>query len=275
MSSYSFLGDHVDTRKVRLLNGDILEIHLNPFNYNGDDELKEVSQIISDTLRTPENESSRAHRIHVFKNDTDKNEYDYCCLMTPPCIDHLIECEDEQIRLSIHTLCDMYDVIDYSPDVKKIYHRMVVNLSMTTMLVDVSEKISRLFVGYEMEWILPFLHAKMIGEMLDHPGFSTTVKFALNQPLDTKGIEVLGRVWSNLRELCLPFDPSMDLESTVWEQIVMSSCIDTLIVIYNLASPFSFRTFMITLRQWKDFSVAIHNRGQNPYIRVVVLNRIL
>lgn len=274
--SYSFLGDHVDTRKVRLLNGDILEIHLNPFNYNGENELQEVSQIIADTLHTLPNldsDTHRSHRIHVFKNDTD--EYDFCCLIAPPCIDHLIEGTDDQVTLSISSLCDMYDIIDYTPDSRPTtyYHRLCVNLtteSLSPMLASqVGEKISRLFPAYEMEWVLP-AYLPLV-QMINHPGFSETVKFAMNQPLDETGVVVMGRMWANLRELCLPFDPSM--EGKVWEQVVTSSSIDTLIVIYNLASPFSFRKFMLTLRQWREFSFAIHQE-RNPYIRVVVLNRI-
>lgn len=272
---YSFLGDHVETKTVRMLNGEILEIHLNPFNFQGGkDELREVSQIISETMK-----DIRPHRIHVVKAES-QDAYDYACLIVPPSIDHLVKhVTPDQIVIRIQSNAHMSDLIDYTNNTNdRVYHRMVLHVSGVSGVSDLSqfgEQLSRHFPAYEMEWNISDDDSgnNTLLSIMSAP-FSTVFKFTVNQPITLVGMEILYGGWSNLSELCIPFDASMITNVMGWEQVVTRSSIDTLVILYNLRCPYSFREFFSYLRQWRQFACSVNNLPNQHVIRLVVLNRI-
>lgn len=267
---YSFLGDHVETRTVRMLNGEILEIHLNPFNFQGGkDEIQEVSQIIAETLK-----DIRPHRIHVVKTEN-QDTYNYSCLIVPPSIDHLVKhVTPDHIIIRIQSNADMADLLDTRKMNDTVYHRMVLHVSCN--LGDLSqfgEQLSRHFPAYEMEWNISDDNSGILS-IISAAQFSTVFKFTVNVPITLAGMEILYGGWSNLSELCIPFDASMITNVMGWEQVVTRSSIDTLVILYNLRCPYSFREFFSYLRQWRQFACSVNNLPNQHILRVVVLNRI-
>lgn len=277
---FEFLGDNVETRSVKMLNGDIIYLQVNPFNYQGHDELKEMARILVDQTQI---DSSIAHRVRIFKVEADEESgfgqpnFDYCCLIETPKVDHFIQIDKDTNHMVINfkdfgNLLDFFDFFsqnsneEYFPDTLEMHFNVSLNEEQQGRLGQLLGKhffTNELYFYFENNFEL--LPSILIGE-----NFNQIKKLSMNAGFSLPMLNVISEKWPRLVELNCLFHVSM-LDETYYRTLLNSPLMMVSIVyVFNFQT--SLRQLARKIYEWRDFQTSVYDRGNNSRLFVVYRN---
>lgn len=274
-SHFSFLGENVEKRVVKLLNGELVEIELNPFNCSTpENQLKDIARILSATYP----ELGPAHRIHVTEMVDKESGVDYLICVSPPKVDHVIKVDDTHLILSIRRYEDVLDVTEhFQVSSYPFINKLSLELSLSNTSEEIYEKLFTVIAGIsdhvlEMDWVwknntdLANLSTYLLG-------FQSIVKWRCTHPLNLKNFETVAKEWKNLSECFLVFDDSLIFNGWEWMKLLNESNIDTFVILFSLDRPsrFTLRELVWMVRCWHDWQYSMAEYGDNA--RLVILQR--
>jgi hypothetical protein len=280
-STFQFISEHVQTKTVKMLNGDLITLELNPFNFPGvDREICEVTRIFADTIHT------RPHRVYLTKPEEVQeepidNHYDYVCLVVPPTLDKTWNGDHNHAVITISTIFDMYDFIDFFADsdgnpinvhVLDVHFQIENGSSGNNNINTFFSSLARHFHALEMHWWSR--HFSIPAEC--YHSFPYTVKFVAHFSIPSSILQIIVKEWSNLRELHTSFDIEILRNSRKWNEMIRGSNIDTLAIVYTVGVNNNIHlqdVVWAVRRHFQQFELSIHH----PYIttHTIILNRVV
>lgn len=274
-SEFTFLGENVDKRVVKMLNGELVEIELNPFNCSTpENQLKDVAVILSTTYP----ELGPAHRIHVAEMLDKESGIDYLVCVIPPQVDHVIKMVDTHLKLSIRRDEDVLDLMEhFQVSSYPVVNKLSLELSWSHTRPEMYEKLFTFISGIsdqvlEMDWV--WKNHTDLDQMSKYlSGFKSIVKWRCTHPLGLKTFETVARGWKNLSECFIVFDDSLIFNGWEWMKLLNESNIDTFVILFSMDRPsrFTLRELLWMFRYWHDWQHSMADYAENA--RLVILQR--